>query len=82
MKLYDLADAMTIQGNVEVRVFKDDDHVKSYRYNDCDDFRHSGYDCEEDGIDDMEVLYMFAEDRIYRSQGVWLIIEVTAEVDA
>lgn len=79
MTLYDLANATTIQGNVEVAVIEDGLVQRHYFYHNCDDLAHAGFDCEAEDIDEMEVVYIYPDKA---SDGrIWLVIEVTEEVD-
>jgi hypothetical protein len=81
MTLYDFANATTIQGNVEVRVYADnstadDPHV--YQFQDCEDFAYSGLRHGNKTTDDMTITYLFS--RMYGTKA-WTIIEVEVEAN-
>lgn len=75
MTLYDMANSMTIQGNIEVKVFDFEGELESRFFRDQDDFVPHWTDCED--IEDLTVTYMYAHKSYDGS--VWLTIELTKE---
>lgn len=77
MTFYELTNTITIQGNVEVKVFDAKGNDKESR---C--FRNlSGFDCistDTDDLEENEVAYMYATKSA--DGEVWLVIEI-AEVE-
>ena len=58
MKLYDLVNNVTVQSNIELRVFNEDGEQKdTFFFNYCEDL--SSQDIEE--YEDYEVTYIYAE---------------------
>ena len=76
MTLYDLANATTIQGNVEVRVFSCGEELIKFQYPDCEDFAYSGYRNEDYAVEDMDVLFMYSIEGDGRK--IWTVVEVEA----
>ena len=76
MKLYDLVNAMTIQGNIEIAVFDaDGEEIERETFPCADDLSY----CDIAEYEDLEVTYMFPNST---STGrAWLTIEVQKEED-
>ena len=88
MTLYELANATTIQGNVEVRLFScgasgdpnatfDLEELAKFQYPDCDDFAHSGYRDEDYDIDGCDVVFIYSI--VGDNHKIWTVIEVEAD---
>ena len=57
MTLYDLVNSMTIQGNIEIRVFNEDGDETTYRtFCNVDDLSV----CDLDAVENMRVTYMYS----------------------
>lgn len=74
MTLYELTNTVTVQGNIEIRIFDTNGNEKESRYfRDQDDF-NTRYE-DSDDLDDFTITY------IYHSRGYdgtpWLVIEIT-----
>ena len=78
MKLYELADTVTLQGNIIIKVFDGEGNEKESRF-----VRDSGgFDCafdDADDLEDCEVSYMYPEKGIGTA---WLVIEVIQDKEA
>jgi hypothetical protein len=73
MTLYDLTQSMTIQGNIEIKIFDaDDTHTDSRFFPDEYDFDTTTHDADD--IEDLEVTYMYTT-KSYDGTP-WLTIEV------
>lgn len=73
MTLYELTNAATLQGNIEMKIFGEDGDEKESRFFlDQDDFFPAHEDCDD--VEDFRVSY------IYYSHGCdgtpWLVIEI------
>ena len=76
MKLYDLVNAMTIQGNIELAVFDaNGEEIERATFPYCDDLSC----CDIAEYEDFEVTYMFPNST--SSGRAWLTIEVQKEED-
>ena len=76
MTLYELCDYITLQGNIELKVFASNgDEKMSYYYHDESDF-HIRYTDQTD-LEDTVVSYMYASKSCTGT--AWFVIEVTKE---
>ena len=78
MTLYDLANSLTLQGNVAVHVWRDCNEVEEFKYPECDDFAYSGYDCDDvddNSISDMDITFIYASGNPYTRE-TWTHIDV------
>ena len=78
MTLYELADNVTIQGNIEIIKFENDLVANIWSISETTDLRIDFYSLEDfEGVEDLEVTY------IYNSKNEdgtsWVVIEVAAE---
>lgn len=75
MTLYELADTVTLQGNIIIKVFDGEGNEKESRFV----HESTGFNCicdDADDLEDCEVSYMYPE----RGTGTaWLVIEVIRE---
>lgn len=78
MTLYELTDNITLQGNIEIKIFNEqgnEEETRCYRDND-------GFHCtcdDADDIEDLEVTYIYSTTNY--GTGAWTVIEVIREED-
>lgn len=77
MTLYELMNGLTLQGNIEIKVFDEADNEKETR---C--FRDMGdlIGAPTDDLEDLEVTYMYATKGPDGTE--WMVIELKEEEDA
>ena len=76
MTLHQLTNAMTIQGNVEIKIFAEDGTEIERRFlRDLYDFNCTCEDCDD--IEDLEITYMYATKSL--DSEAWLAIELLKE---
>lgn len=76
MTLYDLANACTLQGNIEIKVFDGDGNELESRFVRDE----TGFECSftnTDDLEDCEVSYMHATKSLDGTE--WLVVEVVKE---
>lgn len=73
MTLYDMMNAMSIQGNVEIRIVDANGLAKeTHFFRDVDELSSTCYDVDE--FEDMEVLYIYPTKSL--DSEPWLVIEL------
>ena len=75
MTLYDLSNSLTLQGNIEIKVF-DDCNVKETRcFRNVEDFNCTCTDTND--LEDLNVIFMYAEKSADGTE--WMVIELEAK---
>lgn len=76
MTLYDLSNALTLQGNIEIKVFDEAGNEKETRcFRDVEDFNCTCTDTND--LEDLEVTYMYATKSADGTE--WMVIELKEE---
>lgn len=77
MTLYELVNSTTIQGNIEIRVFdQDNTEIESRVFRDQDDFNPKYRDCDD--IEDCDILFIYCHKSPDGTP--WLTIEVESAI--